>query len=181
MNDNARLIAFFHPQTWQASIDRFPLSGYALVEQVNALRPRTVVDVGCGFNPFKGKISNLIGIDIANDAADLVCDLHDAPFAEDSIDVCLALGSINFGGAQQVAAALRKVHGWLRPGGTLFMRANPGEPIGNDIAVFPWHPQWIRQFAHEVGFELASAIEEERLVLSNGQAARRLFWRYVKC
>ncbi|RSZ58874.1 class I SAM-dependent methyltransferase [Massilia atriviolacea] len=180
MQDNKELLRFFNARTWQASIERFPLSGYALVDRVNALRPRFVVDVGCGFNPFKGKIPNLIGIDIANDGADLQCDLHDAPFADAAIDVCLALGSINFGDRAAILAALRKVHAWLKPGGSLFMRANPGEPIGAAITVFPWDEESVAQFASELGFAVNGPVQEERLVLSNGVPARRLVWVYVK-
>jgi hypothetical protein len=55
----AALRHFFAAERWQQSIDRFPLSGLALVDRVNALAPAVVVDVGCGFNPFKGKIRNL--------------------------------------------------------------------------------------------------------------------------
>ena len=180
MDQAARLKSFFAPERWQASIERFPLSGYALVEQVNALAPRVAVDIGCGFHPFKGKMRNLIGIDLVNDAADLVCDLHAAPFADESVDVALALGSINFGTADDIAAALRTVWRWLRPGGQLIMRANPGEPIGDDIVVFPWSAQRVDALGRAAGFVIGAPVREELLVLSNGVPARRLFWTYVK-
>ena len=35
-----------------------------LIEQVNELKPRSVLDVGCGYNPYKGKIQNLYYRDI---------------------------------------------------------------------------------------------------------------------
>lgn len=180
VNQAHLLKAFFSADRWKASIDRFPLSGYSLVDQVNSLQPKVVVDVGCGFNPFKGKISNLIGIDIANTSADLVADFLDAPFADESIDVVLALGSINFGCREDVANGLRKVHQWLRPNGYLFMRVNPGEPIGDGIVVFPWSEGIVAEFSNEIGFRIACDVQEEQLVLSNGVSARRLFWVYMK-
>ena len=36
------------------------------------MNPDNVVDIGCGFNEFKGKITNLIGIDPYNDKADIM-------------------------------------------------------------------------------------------------------------
>jgi SAM-dependent methyltransferase len=170
---------FFAPDYWQDSTDRFPLSGWTVLPRVNALNPRFVVDVGCGFNLFKGKIRNLIGIDLVNTRADLVCDLHDAPFADGSIDVALALGSINFGDEDNIVSALRVVRRWLVPGsGRLFMRANPGEPIGDHIAVFPWNPQNVVDLGAATGFVVDGRIDEERLTLSNGAPAKRLFWVY---
>jgi len=180
MDQHANLKAFFAPARWQASMDRFPLSGFALVDEINALAPRVVVDVGCGFNPFKGKIRNLVGIDLVNDAADLVCDLQAAPFAQASVDVALALGSINFGTADDIVAALRTVQRWLRPCGCLYMRGNPGEPIGEGIVVFPWSAGQAAALGLAAGLRLATPVREEHVVLSTGIAARRLFWVYVK-
>lgn len=180
MDQDAHLKSFFAPATWRPSMDRFPLSGYALVDAVNALAPGVVVDVGCGFNHFKGKIRNLVGIDLVNDAADLVCDLHAAPFADASVDVALALGSINFGTAGDIVLALRTVQRWLRPGGRLYMRGNPGEAIGAGIVVFPWSAEQAAALGTDAGLQLAAPVREEHLVLSTGVAARRLFWVYVK-
>src|SRR2546423_12643164 len=92
-----RLRVFFSASRWRSSLSTLKHTGFNLVDEVAALRPRFVVDVGCGFNEFKGKIPNLIGIDLANERADLLCDLKEAPFKDESFDVALALGSINFG------------------------------------------------------------------------------------
>ena len=56
---------------WQNDIKKWKYSGLALVEEVNSLKPRAVLDVGCGYNEFRGKINNLIGIDPYNNKADL--------------------------------------------------------------------------------------------------------------
>jgi hypothetical protein len=178
LHQHQTLSDFFSADRWRPSIDRFPLSGLSLVERVNAMRPRLVIDVGCGFNPFKGKIANLIGFDLINRHADIVCSIGEAPFSAACADVVLALGSINFGPRTQVAAQLRRVAGWMRPGSCLFMRCNPGEAVGDEIDVFPWSAALARELGEEVGLRVDGDIHEERLVLSNGVDARRLFWIY---
>jgi Hypothetical methyltransferase len=171
---------FFSADHWQQSIERFPLSGFSLVDQVNALNPKVVVDVGCGFNPFKGKIKNLIGFDFSNRFADIVCDIDDAPFARESVDVVLALGSINFGDRSQIIQQISTVMEWLRPNGKLFMRANPGEPIGHGINVFPWSTDVVVEIGEATGLRLNGCVREEHVTLTNEQKARRLFWIYCK-
>ncbi|HXM56299.1 MAG TPA: class I SAM-dependent methyltransferase [Candidatus Dormibacteraeota bacterium] len=180
MEQRDALRAFFSAARWRSSMDLFPLSGWNLIDEVNALRPRFVVDAGCGFNPFKGRIPNLIGIDLVNEAADLVCDLAEAPVRDGSIDVALALGSINFGDREDVRAGLATVHRWLTPGGRLFLRANPGEPIGGGVVVFPWSAEEARSLGAAVGLQVERPVREERIVLSDGRPARRLFWVYRK-
>jgi len=46
-------------------------SGYQLVDYVNNQKPRSVCDIGCGYNRFKNKIHNLVGIDPYNKKADI--------------------------------------------------------------------------------------------------------------
>ena len=76
-------------------MDGYKHSGYSLVDYVNNQKPSSVLDIGCGYNRFKNKIDNLIGIDPYNDCADIKVSIEDyntAPF-----DMVLCLGSINFG------------------------------------------------------------------------------------
>jgi hypothetical protein len=176
-----RLRAFFHPDRWRSSMERFPVSGFALAEKVNALSPRFVVDAGCGYHEFRGLIRNVIGIDLVNPAADLVCRIEEAPIKDGAIDVVLALGSVNFGDEEDVAADLSTVAGWLRAGGMVFIRANPGEPLPDpSIVVFPWNRERIIQLGNRVGLTVASPIVEERIEAAWGGPARRLFWCYSK-
>ena len=53
----------FFGHNWGHTIDQYVQTGWALVDRVNALNPRSVLDVGCGFNLFKGRIQNLVGLD----------------------------------------------------------------------------------------------------------------------
>ena len=38
---------------------------------------KSVIDIGCGFNPYKEYNHNLTGVDIVNEQADEVCDILD--------------------------------------------------------------------------------------------------------
>ena len=62
--DDACLNRYFK-KYWQNDMRKWKYSGLALIDEVNNLKPRAVLDVGCGYNEFKGKIKNLIGIDPA--------------------------------------------------------------------------------------------------------------------
>ena len=68
--DDACLHRYFS-KYWQNDMKKWKYSGLQLIDEVNSLKPRAVLDVGCGYNEFKGKIDNLIGIDPYNDLADL--------------------------------------------------------------------------------------------------------------
>ena len=41
---------------WEADMKKWKHSGLQLIDQVNDLNPRAVIDVGCGGNDFKNKI-----------------------------------------------------------------------------------------------------------------------------
>ena len=60
-----RLNAKFDPKRWDGYMvfQHYTYSGLNLIEDVNALDPDLVIDVGCGHNRFKGHIKNLIGFD----------------------------------------------------------------------------------------------------------------------
>ena len=54
---------------------QFDKTGLALIDKIK--EGETVIDVGCGANPFKGRIPNLIGIDPAFDQADVKCGIDE--------------------------------------------------------------------------------------------------------
>ena len=68
--DDASLERYFSKYR-QNDMKKWKYSGVQLINEVNNLKPRAVLDVGCGYNEFKGKINNLIGIDPYNNKADL--------------------------------------------------------------------------------------------------------------
>ena len=50
--DNQCLNAYFS-KIWQPDMKKWKYSGLKLIDEVNALNPRSVLDVGCGYNEFK--------------------------------------------------------------------------------------------------------------------------------
>ena len=158
---------------------QFLHSGYAIADEVRRLEPRFTIDVGCGHNEFKSLIGNLIGIDIANDAADLVCDFADAPVAASSIDCILALGSINFGDESLIGRQLRTLCGWLTDSGVMFMRANPGFSV-DELPVYPWSVEGVDRMGQECGLVRQGPVQVDTLLLPSGVREERLVWRYVR-
>jgi hypothetical protein len=173
-----QIAAFFAPDRWRTPLPDFEHSGYALVDQVHAWQPRFVVDVGCGHNLFKGKIDNLIGIDLVNPAADLVCDLLDAPIQPGSIDVVLALGCLNFGTQEHIEQQLRHLASWLTPTGRIVMRANPGLPTGPGLPFFAWSPQHVDAIGAATGLHRDEQIHYDTYRNSRGDDEPRLVWQY---
>ena len=51
--DDACLHKYFS-KYWQNDMKKWKYSGLALIDEVNNLKPRAVLDVGCGYNEFKG-------------------------------------------------------------------------------------------------------------------------------
>ena len=136
----------------------YKYSWEALIDKVNALKPYSVLDVGCGFNYFKGKIENLYGIDPYNDAADKMCSIEEFGGYR-KYDVILALGSINFGDDGDIDRQMRAVDKLLDHDGHLFMRLNPGlvhhwDYESADVDFYPWTKEKIKHFALAYGYVL---------------------------
>jgi hypothetical protein len=100
MTHQERLNAKFNPEKWDGylAFKNYIHSGINLIEDVNALEPDLVIDVGCGHNRFKGHIKNLIGFDPQPfPMIDLQSDIEGINFRPECADVLLILGSIQFG------------------------------------------------------------------------------------
>ena len=86
----------YFSNVWQAETKKYKYSGLAIIDEVNAMNPDNVVDIGCGYNEFKSKINNLVGIDPYNDKADIM--VHTLDYKQDvEYDVAISVGSINCG------------------------------------------------------------------------------------
>jgi SAM-dependent methyltransferase len=150
-----------------------------------------VLDVGCGFNRLKGRIPNLIGCDIGNPKADLVMDLMQLPFREDSVDCILALGSINFFSREYVLQQIRFLRSLLKPGGFMLFRGNPGEygiVERDQVLLFPWSPEAIADIAQEAGFRVLALEKDyidydgvpEKYRQFRAPSSFRYYWEYQK-
>lgn len=103
-------------------------SSVTLIPFLKSLNPKLVIDVGCGTNPFKEHINNVIGIDVGNYAeADINLSIEEVKslniFQPGCADVVLALGSINFGDWDWVENQLETCIDFCRSGGYIICRA----------------------------------------------------------
>ena len=146
----------FFGQIWKPHTEDYSYTGWNLVEEVNKLNPRKVLDVGCGYNQFKGRIQNLVGIDPYNNCADYQVDIFE--FVDDpySYDVIVALGSINFNSYNDIEERLDKCVKLLAADGKMFFRVNPGISHKNGpwIDIFPWSFEYVKHFADKFNLSL---------------------------
>ena len=150
--DRAVLKNYFG-KVWQAETKKFKYSGLAIIDEVNDMLPANVIDIGCGYNEFKGKIKNLVGIDPYNDRADIKSQVLDYQ-TDVEYDVAICLGSINFGSSDKIISELEHVVNMVKPGGFLYFRFNPG--IQHDkkeakwINFYDWDPVFISNVAQHI-------------------------------
>ena len=155
---------------WENDMKKWKYSGLALVDEVNSLKPRAVLDVGCGYNEFKGKIDNLTGIDPYNDKADLQVSTLEYR-TDQKFDVMLCLGSVNFGSRDKIIAEVGRCVDLLEDGGTMFFRVNPGVQHNKPEA------KWIEFFAWNVPFiiELSEMFNLKILDIRDDSNQRKYF------
>jgi SAM-dependent methyltransferase len=139
----------FFAEMWKPRTADYDYTGWTLVDEVNALNPDSVLDVGCGYHPFKGRMHNLVGIDPYNNCADYEVDILDYKVRAESHDVILALGSINFNSRDEIEQRFAHCVELLKTGGKFYLRANPGitHRTGPYVDVFAWSFEVVNQFA----------------------------------
>ena len=143
-----RYILRFFSEIWKPRTGDYEHTGWELAEEINKLNPERVLDVGCGYHPFKGRINNLIGIDPYNNCADYEVDILEYK-VKHQYDVILALGSINFNSRDEIQARFGHCVDLLTKGGKFFLRANPGitHRTGPYVEIFPWSFEVANEFA----------------------------------
>jgi len=148
-----RYINRFFGEIWKPRTGDYDYTGWELAEEVNKLNPRSVLDVGCGYHPFKGRINNIVGIDPYNNCADYMVDILDYVGKH---DVVIALGSINFNSRDEIEARFKKCVDLLEQGGRFYLRANPGIPhkTGPYVDIFPWSFEVVKEFADTYNLKL---------------------------
>ena len=155
--DKSKLNNYF-ANTWQSNIARYTYSGWALANKIRA--NESVLDVGCGFNEFKPRISNLTGIDPANDCADVKLPIEEYS-PPHKFDVALCLGSINFGDKLTIMNQIACVVNSLNPTARIYWRCNPGlADHGNEecknIDFYPWSIDEHIKLSELFGFKLTT-------------------------
>ena len=139
---------------WHSNIDQYEYSGWALLKKIKL--SESVLDVGCGTNPFKARIANLTGIDPAFDSADVKCTIEEFE-SNIQFNVAFCLGSINFGSEENILKQIGHVVRLLTPHARIYWRCNPGrQDHGNEacqsIDFFPWSEELLHEFAERFGF-----------------------------
>jgi SAM-dependent methyltransferase len=163
----------FFAEMWKPRTNEYSYTGWQLVEEINRLDPESVLDVGCGYHPFKGRIQNLVGIDPYNDQADYEVDILEYQVRPESHDVIIALGSINFNSRDEIEQRFAHCVSLLKSGGKFYLRANPGisHKSGPYVDIFPWT------------FEVVKELEEKydlHLDTFKRDANDRLYFVYTK-
>lgn len=149
-----KVLENYFSRVWQPELKKYKYSGPALIDEVNNLNPKNVLDVGCGYNEFRGNIHNLTGLDPYNPKADIMKGIMDYD-PDVTYDVVLCLGSINFGDTNKILNELERVVKLTSPGGKIFFRVNPGlmhDPMEADwIQFYAWTPTFIINTADFLG------------------------------
>jgi SAM-dependent methyltransferase len=168
-----RYLNRFFGEIWKPTTEIYQYSGWGLVEEINKRDPKAVLDFGCGYNPFKGRINNLVGIDPYNNCADYMVDILEFKVEPESFDHIIVFGSLNFNSRDEINARFKRLTELLMPGGKMYFRANPGItwPTGPYVDIFPW--------SFEVAHDLAQThnLELEKFKKDTND---RLYFEYKK-
>ena len=169
---DVRYLNWFFGEIWKPRTEQYQWTGYRIAEEICRANPKRVLDVGCGYNPFKGRIPNLVGIDPYNNCADFMIDILDYRVEPASFDHIIALGSINFNSREDIEERFAATVNLLAPGGHLWMRCNPGHSHKNGpwVEIFPW--------SFDVAYELSKKYDLTLETLK--QDKDRLFFLFVK-
>jgi len=141
---------------WSSNLDQYQHSGWSLIDKIKD--DEFVLDVGCGHNPFKGKIKNLVGIDPAFTEADYQTTIEQFQI-DQKFDAAFCLGSINFGDKLTIMNQIACVINCLNPTACIYWRCNPGyADHGNeackDIDFYPWSIDEHVKLSELFGFRL---------------------------
>ena len=170
---DARYLNRFFGEIWNQKTETYTYSGWNLVDEINNQHPNAVLDVGCGYHPFKGRIHNLIGIDPYNNCAEYMVDILDFNITESLFDHILVLGSLNFNSHDDIDQRFAKIVSLLAPNGKIYIRANPGilHPSGPYVDIFAWSFEIAYNFATQYNLSLETFKKDNN---------NRLFFVYLK-
>lgn len=148
-----RYLCRFFGEIWKPRINDYDYTGWQLANEINALNAGSVLDVGCGYHLFRGRINNLVGIDPYNKCADYMVDILDYVGRH---DVIIALGSINFNSQDEIESRFARCVELLDTGGKFYLRANPGitHPTGPYVDIFNWTFEVVREFEDRYNLKL---------------------------
>jgi hypothetical protein len=145
--------------TWKSNLNQYKYSGWQLIDKIQP--GDRVLDVGCGYNEFRGRIPNLVGIDPANAMANYKLSIERFHTTK-RFNVAFCLGSINFGDEDTILNQIEHVVRLLKPQARIYWRCNPGIADHHNeeckyINFYPWSFAKHEELAEKFGFRLAVA------------------------
>ena len=152
------------PSSRTAGLDGYHWTGWRLIDEV--AENETVLDVGCGVNPFKRHIKNLHGIDITAIGSDEQVAIEDYR-PDDRFDVAFCLGSINFGTYSDIAEQVSNMARYcMKQKSRIYWRCNPGfRDHGNDkvgeVPFFNWHINYHIMLAKSTGYNVTEFMPDK--------------------
>lgn len=151
-----RYLRRFFGEIWKPRTGDYQWTGWALVDEIKKHNPLNVLDVGCGYNQFKERLPNLIGIDPYNDCADYMVDILEYQVPGEKFDAIMALGSINFNSQQDVEKRFAHCVDLLASGGRFYLRANPGIQWHNGpwVDIFAWNFAFVKELEKRYNLHL---------------------------
>ena len=164
--------------TWNAAAEDWECTGLALLDIIPM--DAKILDVGCGYNIFKEYFTNIIGIDPANDNADVVTTIEDYE-TNKKFDVALLLGSINFGSKEKITKQVEKIVSLMEDKSEIIWRCNPGYyDHDNDechiLDFYPWTFNEMEEFAKSFNYNIVTMKMEKHL----DHGRERLFSHWKK-
>ena len=144
------------------AITKFTETGWEMINEINNSNPGVVLDLGCGNNIYKGKINNLIGVDILdNKLQDIYSPIESLPFKDNYADVILALGSVNFGSEDLIDAQLQEIKRVSKPGARIYFRVLSGHHLQ---PYFNWTDEILYKKSKKYSFEF---LQESKTITRN--------------
>jgi SAM-dependent methyltransferase len=146
----------FFGEIWKPRTGDYQWTGWQLVDEIKKHNPASVLDVGCGYNQFKERLPNLIGIDPYNDCADYMVDILDYRVPGEQHNAIMALGSINFNSREDIEERFAHCVSMLAPGGRFYIRANPGIQWSNGpwVDIFAWDFAFVKELEKKYNLKL---------------------------
>ena len=89
------------------------------------INAKSVIDVGCGFNPYKKFNHNLVGVDLINEEADENCDILDFDTMGCKYDVAICYGILHFNSYDWIRERLEWVVNNTKPKSEILIKVNP--------------------------------------------------------
>ena len=115
------------------------------------INAKSVIDVGCGFNPYKKFNHNLVGVDMINQEEDENSDILDFDTMGCKYDVAICYGILHFNSYDWIRERLEWVVNNTKPKSEILIKVNPSRKEDQAEALrsseVVWFHRWNRGLA----------------------------------